>query len=394
MRAGNMGPRSGSALETLAYVYAHPRDTPRGRAHEGCKIVATVATGVPVELIEAAGCYTLTVRGEILEKTPLGDQFMEDDLGLETRWCFEQILAGVYDFVDLLVISRTSDNALQLYYYLKEVVRLGEGAQVPPLYLYDMLHLRSDPSYRYGLERTRELRRRLEVITGRVIEDEALRYTIEVSNVRRGLQRDLDAARRLGCVSGTEARQVIGAGGSLSTEDYLPLLRAYLEEVHQRIQTDPRRRVLLIASEPQVGLYLHETIEHAGLLIVGEDDVMGARAAGADIVVDADPLRRIFEKYYLDVPSPRIFPAAHRDGWLTAELEHGGVDGVVFFVPPGDLYFGWDYPRLEQLVRRYGLPSLLLLNEDPSRDSGRAAIDSAIREFAATLPMPTAEAAV
>jgi hypothetical protein len=68
-----------------------------------------------------------------------------------------------------------------------------------------------------------------------------------------------------------------------------------------------------------------------------------------------------------------------------AELERGGIDGVIFYIPPGDLAFGWDYPRLAELVRARGLQSLLLLGQDVLRAEGKAHSALKVRGFVDTL---------
>ncbi len=85
-------------------------------------------------------------------------------------------------------------------------------------------------------------------------------------------------------------------------------------------------------------------IESHGAIVVAEDDWFGSRAAGQDIDPAAEPIRAIFEKYYFDAPSPRVFPAAIADAWFHRKASE--VDGVIFYLPPEDDVIGWDYPRL------------------------------------------------
>jgi hypothetical protein len=43
-----------------------------------------------------------------------------------------------------------------------------------------------------------------------------------------------------------------------------------------------------------------------------------------------------------------------------------GADAVVFYLPPEDDIYGWDYPRQRDFVRARGVPSLLI-REDAGR---------------------------
>lgn len=104
---------------------------------------------------------------------------------------------------------------------------------------------------------------------------------------------------------------------------------------------------------------LHAAIESHGAIVVREDTWWGTRSAGADIVASDDVLKSIFEKYYFDSPSPRVFPAGVADEWFK-RAAIGGVDGVVFYLPPEDYVSGWDYPRQKRWLDEAGIPSLLV----------------------------------
>jgi hypothetical protein len=60
-----------------------------------------------------------------------------------------------------------------------------------------------------------------------------------------------------------------------------------------------------------------------------------------------------------------------------------GADAVVFYLPPDDDIYGWDYPRQRDFVHACGVPSLLI-REDAGRGlSGDAHIQ--IRMFVESL---------
>ncbi len=75
---------------------------------------------------------------------------------------------------------------------------------------------------------------------------------------------------------------------------------------------------------------LWAAIESHGAVVVAEDDWWGSRAAGRDIDTTIDPVRAIFEKYYFDAPSPRVFPAEISDAWFHNKASE--VDGAIFFI--------------------------------------------------------------
>lgn len=112
----------------------------------------------------------------------------------------------------------------------------------------------------------------------------------------------------------------------------------------------------MIAGAPLADSGLHARLESLGAVVIIEDGWWGA---GADIRAGDDLLRALFEKYYLDTPSPRVFPAAVADQWFESAVR-SGVDGVLFYQPPEDYVEGWDYPRRKRLLDALGIPSMVL----------------------------------
>ena len=105
---------------------------------------------------------------------------------------------------------------------------------------------------------------------------------------------------------------------------------------------------------------LHQALEKHGAVVVAEDDWWGSRSAGEDIDDGSnDLLKAIFEKYYLDTPSPRLFPFEIADAWFQ-QASTDGIDGVVFYLPPEDCVAGWDYPRRRRYLDERGIPHLLV----------------------------------
>ncbi|MBO0701456.1 MAG: 2-hydroxyacyl-CoA dehydratase, partial [Candidatus Dormibacteraeota bacterium] len=286
-----------------------------------------VGPTVPVELVLAAGAYPVAVAPFPGGPTPEADRYLERHFDDGVRATLESLLRGDYDWLDLLVIPRTSDGYLELYYTLKEVVRLGGGEAVPPLHLYDLLHGRSEANRAYGLERVHELRSRLVAATGIDPSPERLRQAVgEVNAQRQAVRRLLEMRRDLrNGVSGVDAMVAIGAGRFLEPSAHRQLVERYLAE--ERPPLDGRPRLLVVAGVPLTDLRLHRLLEDAGGIVVAEDDAWGSRFAGVDVRGDAtDILEAVFDKYFVDVPSPRVAPAAARDEWLCGQLSGDGLE--------------------------------------------------------------------
>ncbi len=334
----------------LREVYER-RDVP-----SGLPVVGITSNTVPWELVRAAGFqpFLLSPRKAT---TPLADRYMEDVFSSRIKAVFDFLLSGEAGALSAVVLPRTSEQEHKLYLYLREMIRQG-AERCPRPILYNLLHTRSAEAQDYGLERTHELQTQLEQMSGRSIEHEALQAAIQESNRARAAIRSLLQMRegRSPKLSGSEALALIGAWYFMDRTEYARLAREALREIEARAPLAGPR--ILIKGTPQDNPDCCAAIESCGAVVVAEDDWWGSRAAGRDIEVIQDPLQAVFEKYYFDAPSPRVFPAAIADEWFYQKAQE--VDGVIFYLPPDDDVLGWDYPRLRAFLNQRAIPHLMV----------------------------------
>jgi len=371
------GPGGSDALAVLRRHYDDRLATLRERAG----VVGVVGSAAPVELILAAGTLPVLVAAEPPHPTPHANLWMEPEFEWELRSVVEQALRGDFESFEMLIVTRSYH---EVYYYLKEIVRQGQGPKVPPLHLYDLMQSQREAVRPYGLNRTHDLLARLERLAGRSISDDDLRAAIGLTNRRRQAIRDLLERRRQGQISGATAMRAIGASYFMEPAAYTETLERFLASLEPEPGLDGRPRLLVVPSEPLYRPALHEALEQAGGLVVAEDDWWGARAAGEDIPEDTAPLMAIFEKYFADAPTLAVSPRGPREAWLREQVERGDLDAVVFYVPPSDHLFGWYYPGLKEYLHGRGMPSLLL-RQDVLDAHGRDAISVQAGEILSSL---------
>lgn len=326
-------------------------------------VVGVTSNTVPWELLRAAGLrpFLLSPRRA---GTPLADRYMEDVFSGRMKAIFDFLISDESASLCAVVIPRTSEQEHKLYLYLREVVR-QKAEHAPPAILYNLLHARSAEAEAYGLERTHDLKRALERLCGWRIELEALRAAIAESNAAREAIRGL-LRQRAGPaprLSGSEALPLIGAWYFMDRAEYAPLAREALREIETRSPLEGPR--ILIKGPPLDSVDFCEAIESHGAIVVAEDDWWGSRAAGENIDTAREPVQAIFDKYYFDAPSPRVFPAAVADARFHARASE--VDGVIFCLPPEDDVIGWDYPRLRDDLTRRGIPHVMLRDASSDR---------------------------
>lgn len=370
------------AFETLVWHYQHRAAEALSQHKAGVPVVGFTSNTVPWELIRASGCFPVLVDpgfDALNESTPLADPLMEPVFDSRIRRLFDSILSGAWSYLSLLIVPRTSEPEYKLYLYLREVERQKLSGAIPPLFLYDLLHTRSPISRKYGLDRTKDLANRLKEIGP--ITSKSLSNAVAESNRARAALRRLQNLRANDTprISGTNALAITGALYFMDRTAYAKQLSAACREIKSaKPLRGPR---LLIKGTPLPHPKLHQALEAHGAIVTAEDDWWGARAGEKKIPSAASLnglVRAIFENYYLHASSPRVSPATAADLWFQKAIKRG-IDGVVFYLPPDDDVYGWDYPRLRDFVHTRGIPSLLI-REDASRELS-AETSEQIRSF-------------
>jgi len=352
-------PNGADPMERLTWHYENPAAEAMASAANGIPVVGITSNTVPWELIRAAGAFPVVINPGNEDHPDVGSFMEEDVFEKRIRALFGAAISGDLQHLSLLLIPRTSEQEYKLYLYLREVARQNPGRRIPPVYLYDLLHTRSSESYFYGLERTLHLKQRLEELTGQSIDNDALQQAIGESNSARRAIRSLLCLRQPELrISGTEALSLIGPFFFIDRDKYARLAEQAVNRIAQRNPLSGKRVLITGASVNHRGL--HRAVEMHGAVVVAEDDWWGSQCAGGDTDSGSkDLLKAIFEKYYLDTPSPRLFPFEIADAWFQ-RASAGGVDGVIFYLPPEDCVSGWDYPRRRRYLDDRRIPHLLV----------------------------------
>ncbi len=346
-------------INRLIWNYENPAAEAISAAAGGTAVVGMTSNTAPWELIRAAGAFPCVINSGDSNHPDISTFMEEGVFEKRIRAIFSAAISGNLQYLSLLLISRTSEQEYKLYLYLREVARQNPTYRIPPLYLYDMLHTRSQESYSYGLERTLCLKERLEELTGERIDDAALLHAIRESNsARKSIHKLLHLRQHEPRVTGTEAVALIGASYFVNRDEYAHLADKAAELIGDRRPLRGKR--LMIAGSSLNHRELHQALEKHGAVVVAEDDWWGSRSAGGDIGDGSgDLLKAIFEKYYLDTPSPRVFPFEIADAWFQKESANK-IEGIIFYLPPEDCVAGWDYPRRRRFLDERGIPHLLV----------------------------------
>jgi len=373
-----MGQEQSSTAADLQMLRADRFAAARAAKAEGLPVVGLIGSAIPKELILAAGAFPFALAPRV-EDFSRDSAPMEQDHETDVRSLFLQATSGEFSLCDAIVIASTSDAYRYLFQYLTEMARTGQGAPLPPIWLFDFLFGDGVAVQRYDGIVLRQLADKLSSLGGRPIDNAALEAAIRRTDLVRAELLRLPALRASGQLSGPDAMAAIGVGGLVLPETH----QAILQEAIAFAEATPsatKPRLLIATAVPLYHDHLHRAVEMAGMDIVAEDDGWGSRASGPLIGHGGDLWARLLDYYRIHDASPRQ-TYAQRQAWLTQAMA-GPVDGVLFYLPPDDQSFGWRYPTLAAAANALDKPSLLIRDESLTAE-GRARIASALAQWTA-----------
>ena len=302
----------------------------------GRKAIGQMPIYVPRELIHAAGMLPVGIVGagdrlEIIR----GDAFFQSYICHIPRSTIELALTHRLDVLDGMLFPSICD-----------VIRNLSGMWTilfPERYVrYVDLPQNFDPKVGglYWRRELEKLRDDLGRLSGRAIEDEALRNSILVYNENRSLIRELYLARsrQPWFFPTSEVYLVLRSGNVLPPEDHTALLRQYLRLAP--LETDRRERdqsrvvlVGMFCEQPPLGLLL--TLERAGCWVVDDDLLLGLRWTTGDISLEGDPLQALVEAFLNQSAetAARYLPEGEHGGALVESVRRNQAEGVIFCAP-------------------------------------------------------------
>ncbi len=350
-------------------------------AGTGRKAIGHMPIYVPRELIHAAGMLPVGIvgAGERLEIIR-GDAYFQSYICHIPRSTIELALSRRLDVLDGMLFPSICD-----------VIRNLSGMWTmlfPDRYVrYVDLPQNFEPTAGgvYWHRELETLREDFARLSGRPIEDDALRHSIVVYNENRSTICDLYRARsRQPWIYPTsEVYVLLRAANVLPPEDHTALLREYLRLAP--LETDRRdrdqSRVVLVGTfceQPPLGLLL--TLERAGCWVVDDDLLLGLRWIMGEISCDGDPLQALVEAFLTRSAetAARYLPEGKHGGALVDSVRRNRAEGVIFCAPSFCDPALLEQPMLVAALDREGIPHTQFKY---SEDTGQFAV---IREQAGT----------
>ena len=300
--------------------------TARRWREAGGRTVGHFQVYFPEEIAHAAGMLPLKVRGAPIEPRH-ADSHFGSYLCSIIKTSLELALSGRVA-LDLFVTHPICDAARNL------AAVWGRNARHSCQILYLPQNAASPAAAVYLRGEYDRLRGELAAISGRAVDDGALRASLELFNENRALLRALKAVQRdtPWKVSAHESYALIAVGGMVPREEHNELLRAALPLIENRTAR-PRDRVRVVFEGgfcEQPPLDLIRAIGRS-CYVVDDDLLIGLRWITSDVPLDGDPLQQLATAY---LERSSYSPVQHdprkpKEKMLLERVRHAGAKAVI-----------------------------------------------------------------
>ncbi|NLV87144.1 MAG: 2-hydroxyacyl-CoA dehydratase [Clostridiales bacterium] len=305
-------------------------DLIKKRRSEGKKVLGMVCCHVPFELLHAAGISPIRLRATGKKDMGAADPYFVPQSCDFAKTIYQNLCDGVYE-LDGLVSSDGCDVPVQIASAWKRHLE-GIGREE---FIYDVSAPRviTDASQGYFKYELEDLRDALEEFSGNKITDEKLKHSIELYNEARRLVRQVYDLHLEDdpVITGEDTLKITLAATELPIEEYIELLKAFLEDAKNfEPQGKGRVRVMLVGSSLDDPSFI-KLIEDCGCLVVCDLNSFGIRFLGEPMDYDEnDPLGSLAKHYLGRASCPRMMDGSDRiHEYIIDTAAEFQVDGVI-----------------------------------------------------------------
>lgn len=343
------------------------QEVQRWKEKTGGKAVGYFPVYSPMELIYANGILPVGIVGagntlDIERADALFGSFACSIVKTTT----EMALRGHLKCLDGILFSSICDAARNLGFVFKG----NFSSQM----VVDYIHFPQNPSSPAALEylvyELERIQKTLEKLSGKPLQEDNLRRSIQAFNENRSLIRELYRIRKETphLLSTAEAYQFIRTGYYLPPEEHSEILRNAITAVSKRkVKERDKIRIVLEGSFcEQPPLDFLKLLDEAGCSVVDDDLLLGRRWFEGDVPVDGDPIRALAESYLNRASYSSVSHDWRKNRYerLIERVRSSGATAVVFciakFCEPALI----DYPMFKKFLEREGIPHILLEFEE------------------------------
>lgn len=342
----------------------------------GGRLVGTLCTYTPSEVIEAAGASSVGLCGTDNGVIPAAEVDIPKNMCplIKSTYGFAVTETCPYTwFSDLIVGETTCDGKKKMYELLNDyketyVMQLPQAKN-------------RDHAWDSWYEETKLLKEKLEDLYDIEITDEDLRKVAEKRNRwRKAYIRMMEAqAMNPPAITGTEVAVAMQKNiFSFDLDSVTEALNNTVDEAlekHARGEypVDPSAPRILLTGCPTGGVIdkVCNTIEQSGAVIVSNDNCAGERTMREMVDTEADDILRAISDRYLKTSCAVMSPNDERIANTMDMCERYDVDGIIDVVLQSCHTFNIEATRMERAAEEKGIPYMKIETDYSDNDRGQ-----------------------
>jgi benzoyl-CoA reductase subunit C len=363
--------KTGSPAEDVLSVFAEAARDPYGtigrwKRETGKKIVACMPMQIPEEIVHAAGAIPV-VLPENKEPITIASKHIQSFFCGYARSVIDAALKGRYEAVDGMIFQDTCHTMRPMF----DIIHAN--CPIPFMQrIFLPLALAKPQARTFLLTELEGLKRGVGEFTGKVVDDQSLRESIDIYNENRDLMIRLYDLRRERpeIVSLREMINVNLAGMVMPKEAHSDLLKELLPLLAARKPPlgdgDNRIRLVLTGSLCEAPPdELLDSIEELGAIVADDDLYTGSRYFLSKVPPVPDPTQALAEAYLRMVaPCPtRIYPKLELGPYLVDMARKAKAKGVLIIMVKFCEAHDYTYPHMRRAFDAAGIPYLMMKTE-------------------------------
>lgn len=352
---------------------------------KGGRVVGYGCMMAPVELILAAGAIPIRIDSGFYTPSKIGDRVVPVEVCPVVRSMVGLTMGELYPYLnqcDVLISPNTCDGKTKVFEIMSDAFPIWE-MNVPRTK--DTTQART-----YWLGQIKEIKEKLEKLTGKTIDRKSMRAAIEDTLKATQASRRLQEIRKSApsVISGRDAMLVTQMTFFDDLKRWTEKANLLCDELEQKIKDSaavapkdtPR---ILLTGSPMIWPdcwkipNLIEESKPAGLIVADEmcsGDRVYFDPVGVDEGSKDDLLKAIAERYILPCTCP-CFTSEEgnqdRIDKLQTLVKDYKIDGVIYHVIRGCHLYAMEYMRLKRFFDKQNIPIYYLDTEYSREDSGQ-----------------------
>lgn len=343
----------------------------------GGKVVGTYCLYVPEELIRAAGAWSVGICAGAEWAYDEVEQILPRNTCALVKSMMGFKLGKVCPYLeeaDLLIGETTCDGKKKAY---------EELGKMQNLYVMELPQMKREKDIAFWRSELVDLIAKLEELTGKKITADALRTSIqEVNDKRRALQR-IAAARSAdpAPISGLDSLLAVQVAFYDDVPRFTQSMNALADELEARaaagegVAPKGAKRVLITGTPMALPNWkLHQIVENAGGVVVGEEMCTGSRYYEKLVNEDSTTIDEMLDDLaakYLDINCACFTPNTGRIDDVLRMAKDLGADGVIDYALSFCGTYQIEGASVEKAVKDAGMPVLRIETDYSPEDVGQ-----------------------